>query len=80
MDVVKISASWDVWKPPDRCRESNGHVPGGARHRPLGQEVVHALLEAGRAGVFLGPALIPAMPRRFKGLLVSAGLVWTSVG
>lgn len=30
------------------------------------------------AGVFLGLAQIPRMPRRMKGILVSAGLVWCS--
>jgi signal transduction histidine kinase len=44
----------------------------------MGQGVAHSLIEAGATGVFLGLALIPAMPRRFKGILVSAGLVWCS--
>lgn len=39
---------------------------------------LHALAESAVAGVFLGFALIPRMPRRMKGILVSAGLVWCS--
>jgi signal transduction histidine kinase len=43
-----------------------------------GQGVLHALGEVGFAGALLGLASLGAMPRRAKGILVSAGLVWCS--
>ncbi len=43
-----------------------------------GYGVVHSVVEAGVAGVFLGLARVPQMPRRLKGILVSAGMVWCS--
>jgi signal transduction histidine kinase len=43
-----------------------------------GQGVLHSLGEVGFAGALLGLASLGAMPRRAKGILVSAGLVWCS--
>ena len=43
-----------------------------------GQELLHAAGEVGFAGLLLGLAWLPMMPRRTKGILVSAGLVWCS--
>jgi signal transduction histidine kinase len=44
----------------------------------MGQQVLHALGEVALAALMVGLAQAPQVPRRVKGILVSAGLVWCS--
>jgi signal transduction histidine kinase len=44
----------------------------------MGQPVLHALGEVALAALLVGLAQAPQVPRRVKGILVSAGLVWCS--
>jgi signal transduction histidine kinase len=44
----------------------------------MGQPALHALGEVALAALLVGLAQAPQVPRRMKGILVSAGLVWCS--
>jgi signal transduction histidine kinase len=55
------------------------HVPAlFAFGLAMGQPVLHALGEVALAALLVGLAQAPQVPRRVKGILVSAGLVWCS--